>query len=402
MGIYDKFHRVHAISGLSLNNAPKVNDANNYALQGNTPPKKTICNCKTHSKARNFRDLISLVKDAEEIMIQNKLTELGDRINCIRGIYYGTTWSLDYAQEKSDSRNYGFYVYTGLTNVKHDARKMLKCSDICKGKLFEALYQSPEVVDSSSMVTDFGHLMIGLDARRSYIAKNTNLPYGGTGLENVTWIGDIGGGTGMLAYKRTTDPNVRAKKIVFDSAHDYGCSINIEGDIAAYIVGLNYKDKDGWKEISNPTDELEYIYKGLEDYFDKSKGWTLRVNAFITQIGGEIENGVLTNKEDLLEDIIDSVEGMSQFYISLRAKDKSYNYQNLLKSFGYIKSCSKEVSEIFLEGLLSLRTHPNSSKYVATKDINPTVVDNSTIEEGIKKAKIIIEKVSKLFDELKK
>lgn len=399
MGIYDNFNRVRA---LNLNNAPKLNEKKDIPLQGNTPTKKVVCNCKTHVKAKNFKELVSLVKDAEEIMIQNKLTELGDRINCLRGIYYGTIWSLDYAQEKSEARNKGFYLYTGLTDVKHDARKMLKCSDNCKAKLFEALYQSPEVIDSGSRVTDFGHLMIGLDARRSYIAKNANLPYGGTGLENVTWIGDIGGGAGMLAYKRTTNPNARAKKIVFDSDHDYGCSVNIEGDIAAYIVGLNYKDKDGWKDISNPTDELEYIYKGLEEYFDRTKGWTLRVNAFITQIGGNLENGVLTNKEDLLDDIVDSVEGFAQFYISLRAKDKSYNYKNLLKSFGYVESCSKEVSEIFLDGLLSLRTHPNSSKYVATKDLNPTLVDNSTIEDGIKNAEKIMDKIYKTFEELLK
>ena len=93
---------------------------------------------------------------------------------------------------------------------------------------------------------------------------------------------------------------------------------------------------------------------------------------------------------------------MKQFYISLRAKDKSYNYKNLLKSFGYVESCSKEVSEIFLDGLLSLRTHPNSSKYVATKDLNPTLVDNSTIEDGIKNAEKIMDKIYKTFEELLK
>lgn len=89
---------------------------------------------------------------------------------------------------------------------------MLKCSDQCKGKLFEALYQSPEITDSARKMIDFGHLIIGLDARRSYISRNTSST-------RRNWVGkcnmggDIGGGVGMLAYRRTSDPKTRAKDL---------------------------------------------------------------------------------------------------------------------------------------------------------------------------------------------
>jgi len=367
----------------------------NNQLQGNTNSNKTTCKCNVHSPAKTFKELVLLVKDAEEIMIQNKLTDIGDRINCLRGIYYGAEWSMDYAQEQSSIRNSGFNVYTGhiTASVKHDARKMLKCSDNCKGKLFEALYQSPEVFDSSTKVTDFGHLMIALDARRSYIARNTNLPYGGTGLENVTWIGDIGGGAGMLAYKRVTNPQTRAKKLVFDSEHDYGGSVNIEGDIAGYVVGMDNKKR---QNIVNPTDNMEYIYKGLETFFDKDV-WTTRVDCFLAMIGCNIDNGVLKNRDKVLKNMIDSVEGMAQFYIAVRALDKSYNKRDVARSFGYIKSCAEEVSEIFLDGLLDLQTHQNSSKYKAVSDPEPTKVDNKTIEEGIIVADKIISNVEKIL-----
>lgn len=357
----------------------------------NVPNEK--CSCKIHTKAKNFNQLIELVKEAEDILIKNKLTDIKDRINCIRGVYYGAEWSLDYAQEKSIWRNRGFRVYT-QTQVNHDARKMLKCSDACKGKLFEALFQTPEVIDSSTRATDFGHLMIGLDARRSFISRFTNLPYGGTGLENSTWVGDIGGGAGMLAYKRASNPNVRAKKIVFDSAHDYGCSINIEGDIAAYVVGM---DKEDVGDISDATDNIEFIHEGLKTFFGKDD-WTARVNYFIGMLGGELKKGVLTNREEVLDRMVDSVEGFAQLYITLRAKDKSYNYLNILKSFGYVNTCAKEVCEIFLDGLLDLRTHPNSNKFKAVTDPNPTIVENNVIEEGIKKANEIMREINKILN----
>jgi len=361
----------------------------NYTI--NNEDDKIVCKCKVHKKANNFNELIALVKASEDMLIQNKMTNIEDRINCIRGIYYGTTWSLDYQQEKSEWRNRGFRIFTTF-GVRNDARKLLKCSDNCKAHLFEALYESPEVIDSKKKVTDFGHLMIGLDARRSLVARYLNLPFGGSGLENVTWIGDLGGGAGMLAYKRVANPQLRAKKLVFDSDHDYGCSINIEGDISGYVVGV---DEEDWDSISDPTDYIEdYIYKGLEKYFDDKKDWIKRVNYFIAMIGGVIEDGQLKNREDLLDDLVDSIEGFAQFYIIIRAKDKSMDELSLLKSFGYIKSCAEEVAKIFLDGLLDLRTHPNSYKFRAVTDPSPTPVDNSTIDEGMKKARKVIQEIN--------
>ncbi|WP_294274732.1 hypothetical protein [uncultured Chryseobacterium sp.] len=359
-------------------------------LTGGTNLPGVKCKCSIHTKANNVKELIALVKDAEAMMILNKLTNVDDRINCLRGIYYGTEWSMDYQKEKSKMRNLGFLSYAG--KVTHDARKMLKCSDQCRSNLFQALYQSPEVKDSARKMTDFGHLMIGLDARLSYIHRNTNLPYGGTGLENVTWIGDIGGGAGMLSYLRTKDAKTRAKKVVFDSIHDYGCSINIEGDIAAYVVGFDMKNFD---DITDPTDNFDYIYIGLQKFFEKD--WVARVNAFIAMIGGVIKNGNLTNRNEVLENMRDSVEGMAQFYITVRTFDKSFDKNRLIKSFGYIESCAKEVSEIFLDSLLALRTHPNSIVFKATTDIEPTTLTASEIAEKSKNAEKIMSAIKKIF-----
>lgn len=360
-------------------------------LTGGTNLQNSVCKCKIHTKAKNIKELITLVKDAEALMIQNKMTDVEDRINCLRGIYYGTTWSMDYQKEKSSMRNKGFLTYAG--SVKHDARKMLKCSSQCKSNLFQALYQSPEVTESARKMTDFGHLIIGLDARLNYIHRNTNLPYGGTGLENVTWIGDIGGGAGMLAYHRTKDPKTRAKKIVFDSAHDYGCSINIEGDIAGYVVGCDMKNID---DLVDPTDNFDYIYLGLQKFFEKD--WVARVNAFISMLGGVIKNGSLTNRNEVLTNMQDSVEGMAQFYITVRTFDKSFDKNRLVKSFAYIESCAKEVSEIFLDSLLALRTHPNSVAFKASEDPDPTILTASEVTEKSKNAEKIMSAIKKIIE----
>lgn len=389
---------VPKIKRLTLENPYGLNHQNmgyetDNPLTGSSKASLIFCRCKTHTKAKTTKELVFLVKDAESMMIKNKLTDVGDRINCLRGIYYGTTYSMDYQKEKSENRNTGFYWYTGLTNVAHDARKMLKCSDNCKGKLFEALYQSPEVTDNTRKMIDFGHVMIALDSRRSYISKNTNLPYGGTGLENVTWIGDIGGGVGMLAYRRTSDPKTRAKKVVFDSNHDYGCSINIEGDIAGYVIGCDMKKLEN---ITDPTDNFNYIYLGLQRFFEKD--WVARVNAFLTMIGCKIENRVLSNRKEILENMIDSVTGMAQFYITLRSFDKSFDKKKLLQSFAYMESCAKEVSETFLDSLLSLRTHPNSTVFKATKDPNPTILTVAEVAEKSKNAEKIMNVIKKILE----
>ena len=47
--------------GLLINNAPKLNEKKDIPLQGNTPTKKVVCNCKTHVKAKNFKELVSLL-----------------------------------------------------------------------------------------------------------------------------------------------------------------------------------------------------------------------------------------------------------------------------------------------------------------------------------------------------
>lgn len=114
-------------------------------------------------------------------------------------------------------------------------------------------------------------------------------------------------------------------------------------------------------------------------------------------IGGKIKNGILVNRDEVLKNMIDSVEGFAQFYITLRSFDKSFDKKKLIQSFGYIESCAKEVSEIFLDSLLDLRTHPNSVAFKGVSDPNPTIVTASEIAEKSKNAEKIMLKIIELL-----
>lgn len=388
-----------------------VNMIPSYLDQSMQENKNTTCTCKQYKKANSFKDLILLIKDAELRLISNNIQNIGDQINCLRGIYYGAKHSLDYIQEKSDARNAGFRIYTTY-DVKYNAQEKLKCGIKCTSNLFQALFNSAEVIDSSIKMLDVGHLLIGMDARRSWLARNFNWPLGGTGLENVTLIGDLGGGAGMLAFRRVDDPQKRAKKLVFDSNHDYACSINIEGDIASYYCAINLEDV---YSLSNPENHIQLV-DGSEKSYKNFKGissaiesyvspthWPYRSKRMLKMLGFEFDDkNQLTNRTKILDNLIDSVEGFAQFYIIIRSNDKNYDKEKLFTSFAYINSCAKEVCEIWLDGMLDLIKGPSTKKFKAITDPDPTSVDLTNINETKDNARKVYKEVIKWLEELKK
>src|SRR5690606_13040903 len=144
-----------------------------------------------------------------------------------RGTYSGTVWSAAFSVEKSPATDTAFNVYaTGFPLPPADPRDCLQCN------LFEALQASQDVVDGARHV-DFGHLIIGLEARFEGEISNITLT-GHSGLEAATWLGDLGGGAAMLANSRVTAPSTRAQTRFRGT--NFGGSINLEGDVASYVV----------------------------------------------------------------------------------------------------------------------------------------------------------------------
>jgi hypothetical protein len=100
--------------------------------------------------------MIQLVADAEVALAKNNIVTVKDQIHALRGIYYGTTWSLDYAGTptvrgmQSLTRNAGFNRFTrpSVSDVPSttppDIRSFLHCG------LFEALYNNQDWHDVGS------------------------------------------------------------------------------------------------------------------------------------------------------------------------------------------------------------------------------------------------------------
>src|SRR5262249_36766896 len=121
--------------------------------------------CTTpYKKATTFQELIDLVRAAEGRLAASGITSVKDQIHALRGIYYGTLWSKDFAEEKSPTRNEGFQRFTRPSedpskSLPPDVQKSLDCG------IFSALQNSQDMVDPSGRHVDFGHLIIALDAR---------------------------------------------------------------------------------------------------------------------------------------------------------------------------------------------------------------------------------------------
>ena len=347
---------------------------------------------KEYSKATNFKDLVSLVRDFETCLLKNgegKFKDAFHRVKTIRGCFYGTEWSFDYAgaddkgHEQSSIRNVGFNLMTDLNYggwrqvgyaTPHDPRNYVPES------LFKALRASPEVRDHSGKKIDFGHIVIGVEARfhdRTRLEEFTTLlnSYGGTGLECVTFLGDLGGGAGMLAYIRAMKSStIRAKKIVFDSANDYGATINIEGDIGAYLVGAYSNSEDGigtgfpsktWlKESDYFADALEQyllpenFYQRINKIESKEdtklyKAWNVRYELIIQSLGMKILDKKIENIEHEINKWAKKIKTFGESYISIRVKDKSLNITQTQEDnmYKHLDATSVEVATIFIKTL---------------------------------------------------
>ncbi len=318
------------------------------------------------SKARSFEEIIKMVKVAEDRLAAAGLANTPEEVVWIlRGIYYGTEWSMDYdgeANEGSWIRNAGFDYYT-----KH--RRPDDPREALGDNLFNALKASPEVKDPNGMHTDFGHIVIGAETQ-DWAGKNVPTGTGGTGNEVVTWLGDLGGGAGMLSMIRggingKARPSASAMKI-FNDESNYGGSINVEGDIAG-TVGITLEDGKSFSQV------LEEYLVGKDGQgggnFDK------RAALFLVEIGGLVVNNILVNKAALINKLTDKFVQFGQFYSLTRSIDKTqFNVTpHTLRSAGkHMIGSANEVATIFVNMLENGMNNPGKM-IVADSSMDPGV-----------------------------
>ena len=325
----------------------------------------------TYRAATNFQSLIDLVRAAEAQLIACGHTEIGDRIHIIRGVFYGTTWSNDYAVEASPVRNLGFQTYTASTEPD-DPRNCFSCN------MFAALSGSQDIVDGSRRV-DFGHLIIGLDARRSTIARNVPIPtQGGTGLAISTWLGDLGGGAAMTAFHRVGNPSRRAARNFTGS--DFGGAINLEGDAAGFLVGKAGTSL-GVPEL-DPTGNS--IADWLETYLEPAGSsvggeWNSRCTNFLQALGGRFDpSGAIINRTALIDDLTGQIEGFGCWYLVNRLRQSSrLSIATLRTASRHLHGSSAETAAIFVDALLHCHSH-SGAEIRARTDPGPTAIGSAS------------------------
>jgi len=351
------------------------------------------------SKATSFKGLVKLVEEAEKQLVNCGYKTIEERLHIIRGLYYGTTWSVDYDVEKSPVRNLAFNIpYTGSTEPD-DPRNCLDCS------LVDALKKSAEVTDGKKSF-DFGHAIIGMDARRSVVARNISIPtQGGTGLDIVTWLGDLGGGAGMLSIRRMTDPAKRVKSVF--SGSDFGGAVNLEGDIGAFLIARNTaKSGISGLDFSGKT----FLWEALDTYLDPAASgseWNNRCQLFLIMLGGVFAGKVLSNRSSLETTLAAKIKGFGLWYLVNRLRQSgTFSKKTATDASKHLIGASTEVAGMFLDILTSCASG-TATLLKPTTDPNPTPPGNALSEvESLfstkEKAEGIIKDTGDALDSAKK
>jgi hypothetical protein len=300
--------------------------------------------------ATTFAGVVDLIRKAEALLIKKAgQSDPADRASTLRGIYYGTEWSLDYKVESKRSpagariRNIGFLTYTG-GNLPPDPRPALTGTT-----LFDDLQNSQSIHDRGRGI-DVGHVLIGLETRNSAIMRNVPLAgQGGTGIEIVTWLGDLGGGAASLARRRVTAPRTSVEVIFNDTTSDYGVMDNLEGDAGGYMVGCG----------STPGGASTFgTGKGvgdvLADYLPVTSPtqWSTRASGFATALGGTVDPTGITNTATMTSQLTDKLYDFAVWYAATRwVPSGELLGPAALTACTHMRGAAQEVATVFVAAL---------------------------------------------------
>lgn len=176
---------------------------------------------------------------------------------------------------------------------------------------------------------------------------------GGTGLEISTWLGDLGGGAGMIAYRRVANPTISAMS-VFRGSH-FGDAVNLEGDVAGCPVARN-TTATSVSDPSAPVFPTSSIADTLETYLAPSGSraeWNSRCSNFLQMLGGQLDSsGRLTNRSTLVASLADQIEGFRSWYLVNRLCQQGRLTLTMLREASrHITGASNEVAQIFVDAL---------------------------------------------------
>jgi len=333
--------------------------------------------------ATTFSGVVDLIRKAEALLVSKAgQTDPVDRASTFRGIYYGTDWSLDYKVESKRSpagariRNIGFLTYTG-GNLPPDPRPALTGTT-----LFDDLQGSQSIHDRGRGI-DVGHVLIGVETRNSFAMRNVPLAgQGGTGIEIVTWLGDLGGGAASLARRRVTAPRTSVEIIFNNSTSDYGVMDNLEGDAGGYLVACG----------SSPGGAPSYgTGKGVADAvanylpLTSAAQWSTRAVRFTTALGGTVDPTGITNVATLISDLTDKLYDFAVWYAATRwVPSGELLGAAATTACTHMRGAAQEVATVFVSTLSRAILRPGSTIQAAGPYPAPSApaVCNSTLLKG--------------------
>jgi hypothetical protein len=216
------------------------------------------------------------------------------------------------------------------------------------------------------------HALIGLEARvNGQTTRIGGILAAYSGLGAVTWLGDLGGGAGMLALARTTAPGTRT--VTRFSESDDGGSINLEGDMAAYSIAKAYAPTDLTPVFnSGPTPIADALSAYLGAGASGSTAWAARSGTFLTLYGGTFTGSAHSNRASVVATFRDKIEEFGAEFISARmASTHGLNSARLSAVASYLPGAAQEVAEVFVDALVANIASP-TTKLACRTDPAPT------------------------------
>ena len=297
------------------------------------------------TKAASFSAYVTLLTAAESAL-RSRYANVEDRLAVLRGIYYGTTWSLDYLVESKRSvlgaqiRNAGFVTYTG-GHYPGDPHGLLSPA------MIKDLQDSQSLKDRGRSL-DVGHLLIGLETRTTAAMRTVDFPgQGGTGIEIVTWLGDLGGGAANLARRRATAPRTTVDWVFHNATSDYGVTDNLEGDAAGYLVASGGAPLNAPSLPTTVADAVKaYLIPAT------SPQWKTRAAVFATALGATISGARITNEAALIGTLSAKLSTFAIWYAATRwVPTRQLVGSAASEACKHMDGAAREVATVFVKTL---------------------------------------------------